>query len=160
VSSLFIQHISAIVNNMASGKSSNFTSTAVSNLSLQKTYFGTIVCVHCVIVIYSYFTEKCHVLFTGVTESVLCSAWGSCTPVWRLLDRIGALSKVSFPTSNENQTHEYCAGFTILSTGVAYLWYLIVTNSVFFQDLIGIYVSSNIPAECLRNTYNILFWWK
>ena len=41
-------------------------------------------------------------------ESLLCSAWASCTIVRRLLDRIAALSKVSFSISSKNQTEEHC----------------------------------------------------
>jgi len=45
--------------------------------------------------------------FTQVTESLLCSVWAFCIPVWRLCGRIAVLSKASFSTSGEKQTHEH-----------------------------------------------------
>ena len=77
LSCLFTQHVAAIVNKMANFKRSSFTSTTVSNLSLQtnRTIVQLIASLtyrlrKCVTDVID-FTERCHVWSALVTESLL-----------------------------------------------------------------------------------------
>jgi len=78
----------------ASFKRSNFASSAVSNLSLQKTYCGAINCAYYVMGTRFHRGMPCFIQSSGGISALLF-AWTSCTAVRKSSARIAVRSKVS-----------------------------------------------------------------
>jgi len=142
---------------MANFKRSNFVSSAVRNPSLQKNR----TMMHLTASMGIDFTERCHVLFNPVVESLLCSAWPSCTPVQKLSARIAVLSKVSGTwTLISVALSVKVQDYPICDISMFPVWYL-------FQHLIFVYISDNTRRMSMKCLQNICFdeskckiyWW-
>jgi len=150
LSCFFTQNISAIVNTMATFKRSNFASSAVRNPSLQKN--RTMIQLTASVGID--FTKRCHVLFNPVVESLLCSAWPSCTPVQKFSARIAVLSKVSGTwTLISVALSVKVKNYPICDISMLPVWYL-------FQHLRFVYISDNTCKMSMKYVQKHLFSWK
>ena len=140
---LFTQHISAIIDKLVNLKRFNFASKVLGNLPLQENCTMTQATASSITGIVC--TERCHVLFTRVMESLLCSARAFCNPVRKLLGSIAVLRKfISQSRVKTRRMNTDLSSLTSRSTGVAYLCcciFSLLPLWYWFQDLIRIYIS-------------------